>query len=69
MQATSKTIGVSGIETADVHDHENHSTPDAPSAMIDGMFRYAFLAAASAVADASKAAVPHLVAAVDGARS
>lgn len=40
-----------------------------PSAMIDGMFRYAFLVAASAVADAPKAAVPHLVAAVDGARS
>lgn len=33
------------------------------------MFRYAFLLAASAVADAPKAAVPFLVAAVDGARS
>jgi hypothetical protein len=36
--------------------------------MIDGMFRYAFLLAASAVADAPKAAVPSLPAAVDGAR-
>jgi hypothetical protein len=33
------------------------------------MFRYAFLLAASAVADAPKAAVPIIVAAVDGARS
>ncbi|WP_256725495.1 hypothetical protein [Streptomyces sp. IMTB 2501] len=40
-----------------------------PWVMIDGMFRYAFLLAASAVADAPKAAVPLLVAAVDGARS
>ncbi|MES4893308.1 hypothetical protein [Streptomyces sp. NPDC096012] len=48
---------------------ENHSTPDEPSAMIDAMFRYAFLLAASAVADAPKAAVPLLLAAVDGARS
>ncbi|WEP00519.1 hypothetical protein A6P39_034460 [Streptomyces sp. FXJ1.172] len=40
-----------------------------PSAMIVDMFRYAFLLAASAVADAPKAAVPHIVAAVDGARS
>ncbi|EST21031.1 hypothetical protein [Streptomyces roseochromogenus] len=40
-----------------------------PSTMIEGMFRYAFLLAASAVADAPKAAVPLLVAAVDGARS
>ncbi|MCG0067209.1 MULTISPECIES: hypothetical protein [Streptomyces] len=48
---------------------ENHSTSDKPSAMIDGMLRYAFLLAASAVADAPKAAVPLLVAAVDGARS
>ncbi|MEW2512171.1 hypothetical protein [Streptomyces sp. NPDC046870] len=48
---------------------ENHSTPGVPSAMIDGMFRYAFHVAASAVADAPKAAVPHLAAAVDGARS
>ncbi|MEU2713069.1 hypothetical protein [Streptomyces sp. NPDC007205] len=48
---------------------ENHSTPDMPSTMIDGMSRYAFLLTASAVADAPKAAVPILVAAVDGARS
>ena len=33
------------------------------------MFRYAFVLAASATADASKAAFPLLVAAVDGARS
>jgi hypothetical protein len=33
------------------------------------MFRYAFLFAASAVADAPKAAVPFIAAAVDGARS
>jgi hypothetical protein len=33
------------------------------------MFRYAFLLAASAVADAPKAAVPIIVAAADGARS
>jgi len=37
--------------------------------MIYLMFRYAFLLAASAVADAPKAAVPITVAAVDGARS
>jgi hypothetical protein len=37
--------------------------------MIERMFRYAFLLAASAVADAPKAAVLILVAAVDGARS
>jgi len=37
--------------------------------MIGLMFRYAFLLAASAVADAPKAAVPILVAAADGARS
>jgi hypothetical protein len=37
--------------------------------MIDAMFRYAFHLAASAVADAPKAAVPALLAAVDGARS
>jgi len=37
--------------------------------MIGLMFRYAFHLAASAVADAPKAAVPVLVAAVDGARS
>jgi hypothetical protein len=36
--------------------------------MIDVMFRHAFLLAASAVADAPKAAVPITVA-VDGARS
>lgn len=33
------------------------------------MFRHAFLLAASAVADAPKAAVPILAAAADGARS
>jgi hypothetical protein len=33
------------------------------------MFRHAFLLAASAVADVPKAAVPIVVAAVDGARS
>jgi len=48
---------------------ENPSTPDERSAMIDDMFRYAFLLAASAVADAPKAAVPPVPAAVDGARS
>ncbi|MFD7137384.1 hypothetical protein [Streptomyces sp. NPDC059894] len=48
---------------------ENHSTPVEPSARIDPMFRYAFVLAASAVADAPKAAVPVLTAAVDGARS
>ncbi|GAA5702182.1 hypothetical protein Save01_02998 [Streptomyces avermitilis] len=37
--------------------------------MIYNMFRYAFLLAASAVADAPKAAVPIIAAAVDGARS
>jgi hypothetical protein len=37
--------------------------------MICVMFRYAFLLAASAVADAPKAAVPVFPAAVDGARS
>jgi hypothetical protein len=37
--------------------------------MLWGMFRYAFLLAASAAADAPKAAVPFPVAAVDGARS
>jgi flavoprotein len=37
--------------------------------MIDPMFRYAFVLAASAVADAPKAAVPVFLAAVDGARS
>jgi hypothetical protein len=37
--------------------------------MICVMFRHAFLLAASAVADAPKAAVPILLAAVDGARS
>ncbi len=48
---------------------ENHSTCGDASAMIGLMFRYAFHLAASAVADAPKAAVPILVAAVDGARS
>ncbi|GHF02692.1 hypothetical protein GCM10017776_20380 [Streptomyces griseoluteus] len=47
---------------------ENRSTWDDASAMICVMFRYAFLAA-SALADAPKAAVLVLVAAVDGARS
>jgi hypothetical protein len=37
--------------------------------MIGVMFRHAFVLAASAVADAPKAAVPVLVAAADGARS
>lgn len=37
--------------------------------MIGVMFRYAFLLAASAAADAPKAAVPHFLTAVDGARS
>ncbi|SED89584.1 hypothetical protein SAMN05428938_6379 [Streptomyces sp. KS_5] len=37
--------------------------------MIDLMFRHAFVLAASAVADAPKAAVPVLLAAADGARS
>jgi hypothetical protein len=37
--------------------------------MIGVMFRHAFLLAASAAADAPKAAVPVIVAAVDGARS
>lgn len=48
---------------------KNHSTWDKASAMICVMFRYAFLLAASAVADAPKAAVPFFPAAVDGARS
>ncbi len=48
---------------------ENHSTRAGPSARIHGMFRYASVLAASAAADAPKAAVPVLVAAVDGARS
>ncbi|MFB8776065.1 hypothetical protein [Streptomyces broussonetiae] len=48
---------------------ENHSTPGPASAMIDVMFRHAFLLAASAVADAPKAAVPVFLTAVDGARS
>ncbi|WP_157968626.1 hypothetical protein [Streptomyces geranii] len=48
---------------------ENHSTSGDASAMIGLMFRYAFLLAASAVADAPKAAVPIIAAAVDGARS
>lgn len=37
--------------------------------MIDLMFRHAFVLAASADADAPKAAVPVLLAAADGARS
>jgi hypothetical protein len=37
--------------------------------MIDAMFRYAFVAAASALADAPKAAVPVFPTTVDGARS
>lgn len=48
---------------------ENHSTPACPSAMISLMFRYAFVLAASAVADAPKAAVPIFATAADGARS
>jgi hypothetical protein len=48
---------------------ENRSTWGDASAMIWVMFRFAFLVAASAVADAPKAAVPVLAAAVDGARS
>jgi hypothetical protein len=48
---------------------ENRSTCGDASAMIDAMFRYAFLLAASAVADAPKAAVPVVPAALDGARS
>ncbi|RMB84030.1 hypothetical protein [Streptomyces shenzhenensis] len=47
---------------------ENQSTRDTVSAMIGVMFRHAFVLAASAVADAPKAAVP-IVVAVDGARS
>ncbi|MFI9343587.1 hypothetical protein ACIG0D_20305 [Streptomyces sp. NPDC052773] len=58
------TVGPSGHDRQEIH-----STPDGASAMIDGMFRYAFLLAASAVADAPKAAVPVFLAAVDGARS
>ncbi|MDQ1043699.1 hypothetical protein QFZ76_001935 [Streptomyces sp. V4I2] len=49
---------------------KNHSTWDKASAMICVMFRYAFLLAASAVADAPKAAVLFFFpAAADGARS
>ncbi|GGN31134.1 hypothetical protein GCM10011578_068850 [Streptomyces fuscichromogenes] len=48
---------------------ENRSTWGDASAMICVMFRFAFLVAASAVADAPKAAVPVLTAAADGARS
>ncbi|WP_411148180.1 hypothetical protein [Streptomyces sp. A30] len=50
---------------------KNHSTWDKASAMICVMFRYAFLVAASAVADAPKAAVLlfFFPAAADGARS
>jgi hypothetical protein len=54
---------------ASLRPRENHSTRDRPSGMIGVMFRYAFVPAASAAADAPKAAVPLLVAAVDGARS
>ncbi|MBJ6612219.1 hypothetical protein H4K38_00085 [Streptomyces sp. I3(2020)] len=54
---------------ADFRFAKNESTRDAASARIDVMFRYAFLLAASAVADAPKAAVTVLLAAVDGARS
>lgn len=43
--------------------------PPKSSAMIDDMFRHAFHLAAPAVAGATKAAVPHFTAAVDGARS
>ncbi|MFE6281519.1 hypothetical protein [Streptomyces sp. NPDC057877] len=52
-----------------VRQRENHSTPGPASAMIGVMFRHAFLLAASAVADAPKAAVPVFLTAVDGARS
>ncbi|EDY58748.1 hypothetical protein GT021_07300 [Streptomyces sp. SID5470] len=48
---------------------ENRSTWDDTSDMICVMFRYAFALAASAVADAPKAAVPVFLAAADGARS
>ncbi|MBE8470867.1 hypothetical protein [Streptomyces justiciae] len=48
---------------------KNRSTSGRVSAMIDAMFRHAFLLAASAVADAPKAAVPVFLTAVDGARS
>ncbi len=42
---------------------ENHSTRPSRPAMIRGMFRYAILAAPSAVADAPKAAVNDMAAA------
>jgi hypothetical protein len=48
---------------------ENRSTRGEASARIGAMFRYAFHLAASAVADAPKAAVPFMTTAVDGARS
>ncbi|WP_217242164.1 hypothetical protein [Streptomyces sp. AC555_RSS877] len=48
---------------------ENHSTWDNASAMICVMYRLAFLLAASAVADAPKAAALTFLTAVDGARS
>ncbi|WP_329344605.1 hypothetical protein OG866_37055 [Streptomyces sp. NBC_00663] len=48
---------------------KNRSTSGKPSAMIGTMFRHAFVLAASAVADAPKAAVEIFLAAVDGARS
>jgi hypothetical protein len=51
------------------HAAENRSTWDDASDMICVMFRYAFALAASAVADAPKAAVPVFPAAADGARS
>ncbi|MFI8076023.1 hypothetical protein ACIF85_45960 [Streptomyces sp. NPDC086033] len=48
---------------------KNRSTWDDAWDMICVMFRYAFALAASAVADAPKAAVPVFLAAADGARS
>jgi hypothetical protein len=48
---------------------KNRSTWDDASDMICVMFRYAFALAASAVADAPKAAVPVFLAAANGARS
>jgi hypothetical protein len=48
---------------------KNRSTWDDASDMICVMFRFAFALAASAVADAPKAAVPVFLAAADGARS
>ncbi|WP_128377018.1 hypothetical protein [Streptomyces cavernae] len=60
------------FRTADhpsAHPYKNHSTPPDPSTMIYGMFRHTFVLAASAVADAPKAAVLIFLAATDGARS